>query len=304
MASLLIPYRPLIGHKDPILEEFTYGDINARARKLKKDLKQGDYVFLHTTLRGIRYITAYYVIDKILDTSVAVSNGDIVRKYENPHLKEYIKGDRRNGDDVIVFGDPILSQKLKRPLPFNQELAEKLSLRIQFKEDYTENQCIGSSTRTWRELSDSDVQVLMEEIRKKRDEGFSRDTILSTDEVMEILETDLEGSIVSNPKIIGSDLVLDGRQVPVLGGRVDLVYRDNAGGYILVELKLGSIGTGALNQLRGYMHLYKTMTKQSVLGVLVCKDIMPAFEEKFQKLTDIKVLCYGWKLWIYPRNYE
>lgn len=304
MVSLLIPYRSLINHTDPMLEEFTYGDCDARARKLKRDLRQGDYVFLHTTLRGIGYITAYYVIDKVLDTHVAASNEAIVMKYENPHIKEYIAGERRAGDDVVIFGDTIFSQKLKRPLSFNKELAEKLSLGIRFKEDFTENQCIGSSTRSWRELSDRDVQILLEEVKKRKDEGFSRDTILSTDEVMEILEADLEGFIVNNPQIIGSDLVLDGRQVTIPIGRVDLVFKDSVGSYILVELKLGSAGTGALNQLRGYMNHFKAETKQNVRGVLVCKDIMPAFEEKYRKLTDIKVLCYGWKLWIHPREYE
>lgn len=42
LVNLLIPYVPLSGHHDPILEEFTYGDIGARGRKLKKDLSKGD----------------------------------------------------------------------------------------------------------------------------------------------------------------------------------------------------------------------------------------------------------------------
>jgi hypothetical protein len=62
MPNLLVPYRAFPDHKDPMLEEFTYGDSGARARKLKKDLKPGNYVFLHTNLRGNRYITAYYVM--------------------------------------------------------------------------------------------------------------------------------------------------------------------------------------------------------------------------------------------------
>ena len=299
MANLLIPYRQLIGHKDPALEEFTYGDCDARARKLKKDLKQGDYVFLHTTLRGKRYITAYYVVDRVLGTSEAASNAAIVTKYENPHIKEYIKGKRRNGDDAVVFGDTVLSQKLRRPLPFTKELADQLSLRISFKEAFTDNQCIGSSTRSWRKLSKQDVQLLLDKIKQFKDVGVSN-TMLSTDEVMEILEADLEGFIANDTKILGSDLILDQRQKDISLGRIDLVYKDKTGSYILVELKLGSVGTDALNQLRGYMKYYKAKTKQSVRGVLVCKNIMPAFKEKYQKLSDIKVFCYGWKLNVEP----
>ena len=32
-----------------MLEEFTYGETRARARRLKKELAKGDYVFFHTT---------------------------------------------------------------------------------------------------------------------------------------------------------------------------------------------------------------------------------------------------------------
>ena len=172
---------------------------------------------------------------------------------------------------------------------------------ISFKEAFTENQCIGSSTRSWRELSKQDVQLLLDKIKQFKDVGVSSDIMLSTDEVMEILEADLEGFIANNKnKILGSDLILDGRQVAISPGRIDLVYKDKTGGYVLVELKLGSVGTGALNQLRKYMDYYKTETKQSVRGVLVCKNIMPAFKEKYQKLSDITVLCYGWKLNVEP----
>lgn len=46
---LLIPYIPLVDHVDPDFREFTYGDCDLRARKLKKDLKPGNFVFFHTT---------------------------------------------------------------------------------------------------------------------------------------------------------------------------------------------------------------------------------------------------------------
>ncbi len=302
LVNLLIPYRPMIKHRDPLLGEFTYGDSNARAQKLKKDLQKGDYVFFHTTIRGLRYITAYYVIDRVLDTAVAASNQDIASKYKNPHIIEYLKGKRREEADVVIFGDPILSQELKRPLPFTQELAMKLSLGIEFKKEFTENQCIGSSTRSWRVLEKSDVKVLKEEILNIK-ETISKDTIISTDEVMEILEADLEGFIVSNPQILGTKLKLEKKQEPTQDGRIDLVYKDETDNFVIVELKLGSIGTAALNQLRRYIHWYKNQTHKEVRGIIVCKDIMPAFEENYGKLTDIKVLCYGWKLAVYPYTF-
>jgi hypothetical protein len=90
MTHLLIPYVPLSWHHDTVLEEFTYGDSDARVRKLKRDLQPGDYVFFHTTIRGQRCVTAYYIVDRVLDTSEAASNKAIVDKYRNPHFKEYL----------------------------------------------------------------------------------------------------------------------------------------------------------------------------------------------------------------------
>ena len=45
MVNLLIPYVPIYNHYDPVLEEFTYGDVGSRARKLIKVLTKGDYIF-------------------------------------------------------------------------------------------------------------------------------------------------------------------------------------------------------------------------------------------------------------------
>ena len=229
IANLLIPYVPLYNHYDPVLDEFTYGDVGSRARKLKRVLTKGDYLFLHTTLKGSKYITAYYVVDKVLDTSAASLNKAIVTKYKNVHLKEYLDGERRDEEDAIVFGDPILSYKLKRPLIFNKKLAEKLSLNIEFRQGFSENQCIGSATRSWRELSEKDIDLLISEIRQNEEEGFDQTTILSTDEVMEILEADLENFLEKNSKLIGDDLKLIGRQVQLPVGRVDLLFETDSG---------------------------------------------------------------------------
>ena len=109
MVHFLIPYVPLAGHHDPVLDEFTYGDVRARARKLKRDLNRGDYVFFHTTIRGRRYITAYYVVDRVLDTSETASIKAIRDKYQNPHIIEYLNGERRGEDDAIFFGASSIS---------------------------------------------------------------------------------------------------------------------------------------------------------------------------------------------------
>jgi hypothetical protein len=99
------------------------------------------------------------VVDRVLDTSQAASERAIADKYKNPHILEYLRGERRDEPDAVLFGDPILSKKLLHPLPFDQALAGKTSLGIPFYEELTENQCIGSATRQWRVLTEADVET-------------------------------------------------------------------------------------------------------------------------------------------------
>lgn len=294
--NLLIPYVPLIHHADPALEEFSYGDNGIRARKLKSCLKQGDYIFFHTSLNSRKCITAYYVVDRVLDTSEAASNKNILMKYKNPHITEYKEGQRRKEDDVVVFGDPILSHRLERPLLFDRALAEKLSLGIEFKKGFTDSQCIGSATRQWRELSSKDVEVLLKEIKENESKGLTVERTLSTEEVIEIIEKDIENFIEANTKILGSSLRLIGRQIDTPVGRIDLMFEEGNKNIIIVELKLNKIGREAVNQLRRYMDYVEKQEKREVRGVIVCSGVLPAFEEEFRTLRKIKVLKYGWKL--------
>jgi hypothetical protein len=191
--NLLIPYVHLYNHPYPLFEEFTYGDSGARARKLKNNLEKEDYVFFHTSIGGKKYITAYYVVDRVLDTAEAIKDRNIVANYKNPHISEFLSGERTDkDDDVVLFGDPITSRIIEKALIFDKTLAEKLSLNIKFPKGKTETQAIGSATRAWRELTDKDVEVLLEATKSSEKEGVGIDTILSTDEVTEIIEKDIE----------------------------------------------------------------------------------------------------------------
>ena len=48
------------------------------------------------------------------------------------------------------------------------------------------------------------------------------------------------------------------------------------------------------------MRWIKNETKKDVAGIIVCKGVMPAFEDEFKKLKNIKIFCYGWQLKVYP----
>jgi len=201
--NLLIPYVNLVGHEDPCFKEYTYGDVGMRARRLKK-LKRGDYLFFHIGYGGKKYITAYYVVDRILDVSDVIKDKNIFAKYKNPHINEHSSNvSKRQNDNVIVFGDPITSKVfLERPLLFDKKLVRKLSLRVKFPPERTEAQSIGSATRSSRELSGKDTETLFDEIEKTEKTPVSNDMI-STEEVTEVLERDLESLIEKNPQQIG-----------------------------------------------------------------------------------------------------
>jgi len=302
---LLIPYVYLYDHDDPLFEEFTYGDVGWRARKLKNELKRGEYVFFHTSYGGKKYITAYYVTDRALDTTEASKDRNIHSKYENPHILEFQAGERTDeDDDVILFGDPITSKELERPLVFDKNLAGKLSLDIEFPKGRTETQAIGSATRAWRELTDKDVDTLLKAIEKCEKEGFEIEKIYSTDEVTEFIEKDIEGFVEKNLSLIGKSLTLKKRQKKTQVGVIDLLLEDKKGNLVVVELKLNKIGRDAVTQLRRYMNWVmnwvKKETKKEVKGAIICKGIMPAFEEDLKKLKDIKIFIYGWQLKVCP----
>jgi hypothetical protein len=303
--NLLIPYKYLVGHDDPCFKEYTYGDVRSRARKLKK-LKKGDYLFFHTGSDGKKYITAYYVVNRVLNVLEVIKDKNISAKYKNPHINEY-KSNTSKGliDNVMVFGDPIESKVfLERPLLFDKKLAKKLSLRIPFprRSRRTEAQAISSATRNWRELSDKDIKILFDAIEEAEKTPVPSDIILSTEEVTEILERDLESFIQKNPHLIGDSTKVIKRQCGIPAGRTDLlVLRGRRGSLIVVELKLRKIGHDAVGQIQRYMRsLEKTERSKKVSGIIVCQGVLPTFEKDFRKLKNIKIFCYGWQLKINP----
>ena len=299
--NLLIPYVHLYNHPDPLFGEFTYGDGRSRARKLKNNLSKGDYVFFHTSTGGKKYITAYYVVERVIDTMEVIKDRSLVSKYQNPHIHELMTGMvPKEDDNVILFGDPITSRILRKPLLFDKALAQKLSLGIKFSKNRTETQATGSATRAWRKLTDKDLDALLDAIDSSEKEVVGVKTVLSTDEVTEVIEKDIEGFIENNPSIVGESIKIKKRQLDTPVGRIDLLFEDKEGNSTVVELKLNEIGRDAVNQLRRYMNWIKKQTKKDVSGVIVCKGVMPAFEEDFKKLADIKIFSYGWQLSIDP----
>jgi hypothetical protein len=147
-----------------MFNEFTYGDHGVRGRKLKSELGKGDYIFFHTSKGGKKYITAYYVVDRVLDVIEACQEQAICVKYRNHHILDYLTGNHSANDDVIVFGDPITSYTLEKPLLVDKKLVQRLSLDVKFSNNMTEAQAIVSATRQWRPLTEVDKTILLDEI--------------------------------------------------------------------------------------------------------------------------------------------
>jgi hypothetical protein len=289
-------------HIDPLFQEFTYGNGEREGRKLRK-VKPGDHIFFHTTIRGKKCITAYYTVARVIDTDDVVKDPDLVGKFKNPHIANRLKYKKLPwNDDVMVFGDPIASRVLSKPLLFDKKLATKLSLNIPFPKGRLDSQAIGSATRSWRELTLKDVQTLRKAINlcedcTEDDVSLSLQGILTTEEVSQVVEKHIEGLIFKNPQLIAEGVKSVKSQVETDEGRIDLLLETKSGHIIVVEVKLHRIGRDAVKQLRGYMKwARKGKGKKDVSGVIVCEGVLPAFADDLAKLKDIKVMCYGWQL--------
>ncbi len=302
MPSYLIPYqdpRKIEGHEDPMFEEYTYGDIGSRGKKLLNNVDKGDYLFFHTTQKGKRVLTSYFVVEKTMPADEAKQNKLITMKYKNPHL------DREEiyEHDTLAFGNPIFSNNLKRPLELTKELLQQLSIKTTFNRTQTELGQISSTLRSWRELGDDDIEFLLNKIAEIEERSFLRHTPISTKEIEQLREEDIENFIEENPKVLGNDIQLLERQYTLQSDhRIDLLCKDN-NGYVVVEIKLGSIGRDAYKQVRKYMKQLKKEEGEQVRGILVCADILPVFEDYLIKRINegkVEVYLYSWKFTLNP----
>jgi hypothetical protein len=299
--NLLVTYNPAKETDDPKFDEFTYGDWGKRGRELKRKIAKGDYIFFHTNIAGKKAITAYYVVDRIMMVEDVAKDEDLKAKFRNPHLMRYLKERTPKENDVIVFGDPITSRLLRKPVFLDRELVDKLSLDIKFPRGRTETQAIGSATRAFRELTATDKALLLRRI-EKAEVRFDPSTLTSTEEVTEIIEKDVENFLAANPRIITEALGIQsgtrilGRQRSTEVGRPDLIIEFEDDSLAVIEIKLGKAGRDALNQIKRYVKEIRSKHKGKVKGILVCSGVMPAFEEEFGKQKDISILLYGWKI--------
>ncbi len=122
-------------------------------------------------------------------------------------------------------------------------------------------------------------------------------------EVEQLLEEDIEMFIEGNPQALDKNLRTFKRQYVLKSGeRIDLLLKDKEG-LVVVEMKKGAIGREAFNQITKYLKEVKSESKCKVRGVIVCRDVLPIFEDFFLKKVaegKIKVYLYSWKFNLRP----
>lgn len=290
MANYLIPYvdpRRIGGHEDPLLQEFTYGDNDGRGKILRTKVRKGDFLFFHTSTKGKNAVTAYYCVEKVMPTQDAQKDALITSKYRNPHLHR----ERLRPYDTIVFGAPVYSRILRHPFVIGKEMLERLSSKPR------------SISRPWVKLSDNDVKLLLKTIKKFEEQSSLKDTFLSSNEVEQLQEEDIEGFIESNPRALGKNLAAFKRQhVLESGDRVDLLLKDGDG-LVVVEIKKEAVGRETFDQVTKYLKQVRNEFGGNVRGVIVCSDVLPAFEKFFEKKVEkgkIEVYFYSWKFNLRP----
>lgn len=284
------------GHEDPMLREYTYGESGSNTEKLLK-VQKGDFLFFHKTIHNKRYITAYYMVEEVALIKDIKQHRLIMNKYDNPHLKKEIK--QLTPSECIAFGNPIQSKVLQVPLEITPELLSKLSRPANLNPSQTLLSAISSALRTWKELNQSDINLLLDLIEQNESKGRLTNRILTAEEVFQILERDIEKFIISNPAILGANYTIEKSQhVFSDESRLDLLLRDTSNNeFIVVEIKKGPIDRNALNQIKHYIKLCKEELKlHTVKGILVGNGIAPSFEDDITKAKrdGIIVRNYGW----------
>ena len=163
-------------HNDPEFETFTYGDMidpkNPRSSNLQ-NIEKGDFLFFIASLT--RYLEGYFLrdsatfyfigyleVDKLVieEKDLLDNKNDISN---NAHYKWYINNLTNIGEFLIVKGTDN-SKRFEFPFKITREfcdlcLRDKAGKKFNWRPNQTENQIIGSYTRTVRAFINSKNEI-------------------------------------------------------------------------------------------------------------------------------------------------
>lgn len=133
--------------------------------------------------------------------------------------------------------------------------------------------------------------------------GREENDVRSKDQTEFVLEKHLEEFIVSNfPRIFGNEISIyqddegrHGRQYPTDAGTIDILGRDSAGNYVVIELKKGKSSDMVVGQILRYMgwvreHLCKQ--EQRVRGIIICRDRDESLSYALSMIESVEVRLY------------
>jgi len=229
-------------------------------------------------MRGKRFITAYYVVEMVLSTKKSQIDTIILTKYHNHHLSIENPSD----SDTIVFGNPITSYIFKKPVELDETILNKLSKKPNLNPHQSKHAAISSALRTWKELSKEDVDILLKQIEYEREQSFLKNTLLSTEEIKEIDEVEVENFIVNTSDFMDKDYKLFKRQFVLSdGSRLDLLYKNEfKKELVVIEIKKGALGKEVYKQICEYIKRIKeSFNGYDVRGIIVGSYILPLYED-------------------------
>lgn len=135
---------------------------------------------------------------------------------------------------------------------------------------------IYDNIKTYKENLPSDENFIedINKINKEREKEWSIEDFIETEVVSEILEYEIEASIISNPEILEEGLELIGNQYATSVGYIDILCIDKNENFVVVELKRGKGSHKVVGQIQKYMAwiIENLAEDKQVRGIIVVKE--------------------------------
>ncbi len=111
------------------------------------------------------------------------------------------------------------------------------------------------------------------------------------------LERDMQSALRTNLSQLGAGLLLadNGNETQVEAGYIDILAKDSAGAYVVVELKAGVCRAPAVAQILAYMGCVKDKYGKEVKGVLVASDFEKRVQLASKAVPNLTLKRYGFK---------
>lgn len=117
-------------------------------------------------------------------------------------------------------------------------------------------------------------EIKKEKETKKSEKAWSLEDLEETEAISEVLESEIESSIISNPEILEDGLELIGNQYTTGVGYIDILCKDKNGNFVVIELKRGKGSHKVVGQIQKYIAWINENLAQDkqVRGIIVVKE--------------------------------